>query len=111
MAAPITPWNQNEARKVCEKTRTRVLVRCTDLLEIDPITGDSRPKDSRVNFLHRTVYDFLETPEIQNMLIARAGRDFDANRHLYNANLSLIKRLDGTLFEYRSFDWRFFWIS
>ena len=95
LEAPVRVWELNELRKKCRTTRTRVLARCTDLLEIQLVTNDSYIPilGNKVDFIHKTVYDFLETREIKDLLTDRAGIDFDVNRYMYNAMLSQIKRL------------------
>ena len=63
--------------------RIRVLARCQDLLEF----SDS----GSIQFLHRTVKDFLETKDIMPKLIERAGKDFDPHLFICNAMLIQIK--------------------
>ena len=62
-------------------TRTRVLTRCQDLLEFD--------YKSRLQFLHRTVKDFLETGDILDELTRRAGHEL--NGHLFICNSMLVQ--------------------
>jgi hypothetical protein len=50
----------------------------------------------RVDFLHRTVRDFLRTKDIQNLLMDRTGSDFRPNVHLCLAFLGQIKALSLT---------------
>ena len=64
-----------------EITRTRVLARCQDLLEFDD--------RSRLQFLHRSVKDFLETRDIFDELAKRAGEQF--NGHLFICNSMLVQ--------------------
>jgi len=94
LRAPITPWRGEEFSRTCSKTRTRVLAHCKDLLETVPYRGDPTGSALGVEFIHRTVRDFLETGNVKTLLVKRAGKDFDANRHLCNAMLSQIKRLN-----------------
>ena len=69
------------AEHLDEVTRTRVLARCQDLLEFDD--------DSKLQFLHRTVKDFLETRDILDELTRRAGEGF--NGHLFICNSMLLQ--------------------
>ena len=62
---------------VAKVTKTRVLARCQDLIEFD-VHG-------RLQFLHRTVRDFLETSDIYQQLQNRAGENFDAHRFMCNS--------------------------
>lgn len=60
----------------------RILARCKDLIEVS--------KDHKVEFLHRTVHDFLRQPNVQGLLVQRAGADFDAHQYICNASLSQV---------------------
>lgn len=84
LGTEIEAWSSKQVYERCERTRTRVLARCTDLLEFSA--------NYHVDFLHRTVYDFLETQVIQKMLIERAG-SFDPDQYLCNAMLCQMKHL------------------
>lgn len=81
-----TVWDNAEIRQRRKRTRTRVMARCTDLLEVslDLIA---------VDFLHRTVHDYLTTRQVQELLLDRAGSDYDADLHLSNAVISELKHL------------------
>ena len=67
-----------------EVTSRRIKARCIDLLEV---------WENRVNFLHRTVYEFLDLPDTRRVLDGRAGNDFDTNNYFCNAMLYQIKTL------------------
>ena len=93
LSARITetkPWYPAEFDHIQRTASKRVKARCTDLLEI---SGDVSSNVVWIDFLHRTVRDFLETKDIQNMLIERAGVDFDVHQYFCNAMLSQMKRL------------------
>ncbi len=62
-------------------TRTRVLARCQDLLEFSD--------GGVLQFLHRTVKDFLETRSIFDQVTKRAGEEF--NPHLFICNSMLVQ--------------------
>lgn len=104
LEAPMTPWSIDEIRERCTRTRIRVMARCTDLLELSTVSGDGELADSRVDSLHRTVHDFLQTRNIHSLLTERAGKAFDINLYLCNATLSQMKRLE---LRYKSHDKRF----
>ena len=72
-------WNDAEDLERCNITRTHVMARCPDLLEFS--------EDDQLHFLHRTVKDFLETKDVQSILVEEAGNDFDAHQFLCNASL------------------------
>ncbi|KAG8534382.1 uncharacterized protein KY384_001227 [Bacidia gigantensis] len=81
----IKPWSPHQVDRRCKASRTRILARCTDLLQIS--------NDNRVDFLHRTVNDFLQTRDMTVLLIERAGADFNSHYHLCNAMLAQIKTI------------------
>ncbi|KAI4086823.1 MAG: hypothetical protein LQ344_007260 [Seirophora lacunosa] len=65
-------------------TKTRILARCQDLLEFD--------KHSQLQFLHRTVKDFLETRDMLSLLIKRAGAHFNPHHFMCNSMLLPMKQ-------------------
>ena len=73
-------WDFEEIERRTKNISQRILARCTDLIEISV--------DRKVEFLHRTVHDFLHLREVQDSLVQRAGADFDAHQYLCNATLS-----------------------
>jgi len=62
-----------------------VKARCTDLVEI--IEG------AKVDFLHRTVYDFLVTEDIHVLLVQWAGASFRPHLYMCKEILSQLKHL------------------
>ncbi len=70
-----------------QSTVTRVQARCQDLLEF---------AGANLQFLHRTVKDFLETKDMSLQLEARAGKTFNPHNFLCNSML-LQMRLKGRL--------------
>lgn len=77
--------NEASISDLCARTKTRVIARCTDLLEV----SDS----FQVEYLHRTVYDFLETQNVRKSLNERAGAEFDADYYFCNALLVRAKKM------------------
>ncbi|KAF8862787.1 hypothetical protein BDZ45DRAFT_183438 [Acephala macrosclerotiorum] len=73
-------------------TRKRVHARCRDLVEIS-----LEPRDKNqvimVNFLHRTVRDFLLTKEMRTLLSEWAPPSFNAQRSLFQASVAWMKVL------------------
>ena len=82
-------WTDEESLQIRNKARTRVMARCTDLLEVS-VEFDS------ITFLHRTVHDFLTTREVREILEDRVGPDFDPDLHLGNATICELKHLSPT---------------
>ncbi|KAM0794000.1 hypothetical protein BDR22DRAFT_49856 [Usnea florida] len=75
-------WDQDEIQRRMRDISKRILARCTDLIEVS--------EDHTVEFLHRTVHDFLHLRDIQDLLVRRAGADFNAHQYMCNATLSQI---------------------
>ncbi|KAL8664663.1 MAG: hypothetical protein Q9168_007862 [Polycauliona sp. 1 TL-2023] len=89
LAAEIKPFSWEQIGQRVDVASRRIRARCIDLLQV---YGD-KPGEVQVNFLHRTVYEYLETPEIRRLLLERAGADFDVNRYFCNTMLFQIKTL------------------
>ncbi len=79
----VPSWNEIDVHGRCLETRTRVAARCIDLLKFTD--------DGKVQFLHRTVKDFLETKDMQRLLNERAGEDFNAHVYLCNSAVVQVK--------------------
>ena len=80
LTRPVFSWDQDEIRRRKRNISQRILARCTDLIEVS--------QDDRVDFLHRTVHDFLHLRDVHNLLVQRAGVDFDTHQYMCNALLS-----------------------
>lgn len=63
------PWSAAKISLRCEEAKCRLKSRCGGLLEVFDDQAD--PLDSTIQYLHRTVRDFLERPDIWNMLLKR----------------------------------------
>ena len=73
--------SQDEARQVA-RARKLLDARCRDLLEV---------VNERIQFLHRTVRDFLATSYMYNLLYDRAGPSFMPVVSLSKVSLAMIK--------------------
>ena len=99
----IRPISPEEEAARCETIDRRLNSRCRGLLEsrprtscdeysnIDGIVGEQVLHE--VDFLHRTVRDFLTTPTVSVKLVALDTPDFDANLTLTKAFVAQIKGL------------------
>ena len=96
----MSAWTIEMVRQIRNKTQTRVMARCTDLLEVSA-------DQVNIIFLHRTVYDFLTTREVQELLEDRAGPNFDADLHLGNAVVCEVKHKDPTQLRAPSYSYQF----
>lgn len=89
LMADIRPLTDEELLLRCNDTMDRLKSRCAGLLEVSGNTSD--PLELRVNFLHRTVQDFLKKPEIWDLVLSRAGSSFDPDEHLFKSYILQLK--------------------
>ena len=84
-----------------EDMRRRLNGRCKGLLEV--FEGDNEPREEKytarflgpkVDFLHRTAYDFLATKDMQSMLKSNLKPDFEPLVLLCKAYLAQLKAID-----------------
>ncbi|KAK7712124.1 hypothetical protein SLS63_012493 [Diaporthe eres] len=88
----VQPLTDDEIAMRVTTTRRRLNSRCKGLLELGP--------DNRVQFLHRSVKDYLDSRDIQRRLEEATG-DFDAHLKYCAAYLSALK---STISEHHDFD-------
>ena len=97
MKPMVEVWTQEDLDELHQQMRKRVNARCGDLAEVI-IEKDSLAMSSfRVEFLHTTVRDFLETKEIQGILAQRQGVGFDPDKYLCQAILAQMKHMPFTV--------------
>ena len=77
----VPSWKEIDVHSRCLETRIRVAAQCTDLLEFT--------NNDKVQILHQTIKDLLETKYMQRLLNERAGEDF--NVHVYLCNSAVIQ--------------------
>lgn len=102
MEVPMREITREELENICTKTRTRVKARCSDLIEVPRISkrrarvpnGALYLARLRVDFLHRTVRDFLLTPHVQAYLHSLLKTNFHPRMYLCTTLLAQIKKLD-----------------
>lgn len=78
-------WNSPAFVKT---VRAQVNGRCQDLLAVEPSHGYP---PHHIEFLHRSVKEFLEEPNIYEQLTTRAGAGFDADAALFSTYVLLVK--------------------
>ena len=89
----IRPYSNKEIEDIYDTVKRRLNARCKDLLEVNvdpylhPFCG------YRVEFLHRTVRDYLIAPQMRNILNGWAAKGFDAISSLCRAHLAQIMSL------------------
>lgn len=84
---PVDPdfmWDEDTWRTV----RARVNGRCQDLMAVEHFDSTRHP---RIEFLHRSVKDFLNQSAIAKDLLSWAGSDFDVAATLFAATVFMIK--------------------
>lgn len=97
ITSPLRPWNEGEISSVCQKMEDRMKARCAGLIEISgTVTEELYESTSRANgkvkYLHRTVRDYLEKPEIYSLITSHIKRlQFDANINLLQSSLLQLK--------------------
>jgi hypothetical protein len=94
---PLRPWKEEEISSACQKMKDRMKARCAGLIEVSGTVAetlyDSTSKaNGKVQYLHRTVKDFLEKPEISRLIASHVGKlQFDANISLLQSLLIQLK--------------------
>jgi hypothetical protein len=78
---------------VRRKMKKYLNARCKGLLEINIDPEEKSSLRYKIDFLHRTVRDFLRSNELQQMLQSQAPEGFDANVSLCRATLAQVKLL------------------
>lgn len=95
--APIRPMSQAQLLTLYKDVHDRLNFLCKDLIEINKIAVDASFVDYQVDFLHRTVKDFLMTKDMHELLLKRATEDhkndWDTYRSLCQAALARAKSL------------------
>ena len=81
----IEPMSPERLRLIHEDVRDRINFLCKDLLEVNEVLTDQR-LDYQVDFLHRTVRDFLMEKDMHQDLVRRATED---NTTEWNAHQAL----------------------
>ena len=73
--------------------KLRINARCKDLLEVTPVSYKSSPSfyDYKVDFLHRTVRDFLHLKEIYEWVLRNVSCGFNVDQILCAAFLAQVK--------------------
>ena len=95
MTMALAPVSDSERYSKCVAMEGRVRSRCCGLVEVLQdwkLPNPERLINSRIAFLHRTVAEFLQTPEVWNGLISlTADSIYDTNVSLLSACLVEIK--------------------
>jgi hypothetical protein len=92
MAAEVEPIQSAQAEYRAERMRRRLNSRCKGLLEA-PIRRDESITVTKVQYLHRTVKDFLNRPDIWEYILSGLPPPFDPDVSLSGGALLEIKTL------------------
>ena len=105
VTAPLNPLTSQEILPRQDDMRRRLNGRCKGLLEVVSISSDPlfiEPESlyvhqycaPKVVFLHRTVRDFLQTKDTQNMLLEHLEPTFEPKSRICKALLAQLKAID-----------------
>ncbi|KAF2236068.1 hypothetical protein EV356DRAFT_565809 [Viridothelium virens] len=84
--------NPREIDSMQNILKRRIGGRCKDLLEVNRYWKHFPYETRTVEFIHRTVKDFLSNQHMRDMLVLRSGPDFDVLGMLGRACLLLVKK-------------------
>ena len=84
-------FSQSDLQSLYEKQRKSLNARCKDLLEITIVPDDYAFLKFKVDFLHRTVKDFLSTSDVHDRFKMKAGAGFEVRKTVCRAHLAQIK--------------------
>jgi hypothetical protein len=92
LKAQLGPWSDSEKSHKCHEMESRLKSRCVGLLEVSPVDrGPGMNPVLIVNFIHRTAYEFLELPEVWDVILSRTKTTFDPSLRLLEAYILLMK--------------------
>ena len=98
---PICSWTKAEQAKICQTMEDWMKIRCAGLLEVSAYNGPShlnyaRSSLGKVQYLHRTVKDFLEKQDVRKMILSHTEpTDFDPCLSLLRSYILLLKGAPG----------------
>jgi hypothetical protein len=119
LKAPIGPLNDDEKSKHCQSMEDRLKNCCAGLLEAQTnlddavavshlIPGFTLPPDGRVQYLHRTVRDYLHQPDVWESITAKTDTsDFEPNISLLRSCILQLKASGSDEKEdtFKKYDW------
>jgi hypothetical protein len=97
ITSPLRPWNEGEITSACQKMEDRMKARCAGLIEFsgtvtEALYEPASKANGKVQYLHRTVRDYLEKPEIHNLITSHIKKlQFDGNISLLQSSLLQLK--------------------
>lgn len=97
MEPKMNRWSKDDLDELHQLMRKRVNARCVDLVEVTFEEECREMSPFKVEFIHRTVRDFLETKDVQNVLAERQGVGFNADIYLCQAYLTQMKHMPSAM--------------
>ncbi|KAI0199401.1 hypothetical protein F4808DRAFT_471683 [Astrocystis sublimbata] len=82
LVEPVTPYDNETLARIQHTVHRHLNGHCMGLLEV---------KDQNVQFIHRTVRDWLRTKDIDEYLAAKVGDEFEAHTSIARATMALFK--------------------
>ncbi|KAH7385982.1 hypothetical protein BKA66DRAFT_608294 [Pyrenochaeta sp. MPI-SDFR-AT-0127] len=95
----IKALTQQEITSHIEEVKVRINGRCKGLLEVNKHSIGANPA---VDFLHRSVTDWLKTAEMEKMLSTWQCGNFNAHLYICKASLAALKSASTTLSDHGS---------
>ncbi|ETS76293.1 hypothetical protein PFICI_11680 [Pestalotiopsis fici W106-1] len=89
---PIRAFTQEEKNLRTDTVKRRLNSRCKGLLEVGP--------QGRIQYLHRTVKDYIDGSEVRLRIDRAVEQDFECYFKLCSANLAMVKSVDDYRMEY-----------
>ncbi|KAI4597306.1 hypothetical protein KJ359_004412 [Pestalotiopsis sp. 9143b] len=87
----IQPMTESQVLRIVKPKRHQLIAQCRDLLKLSVDQHEPAMLRDRAGFLHRTVWDFLRTENMAQLLRERSGPKFEPRLSLSNAFLAMCK--------------------
>ena len=92
LKAELGPWSESEISHKCHEMTSILNSRCMGLLEVSSNYPDQQTnRESTVDFIHRSAYEFLALPDIWKIILSRTKKSFDPYLRLLEAYILIIK--------------------
>ena len=98
--ALVTPLTEMDLHARCKSAERRLNSRCKGQLEVHHLENESLYFSGEVDFLHRSVKDFLCTGVLSHLFAVTEYEAFDVNPELYKSLLTQMKSKDKYLVRY-----------
>ncbi|KAF2177486.1 hypothetical protein K469DRAFT_603169, partial [Zopfia rhizophila CBS 207.26] len=99
----VKPITNSDKLSRSRNMKRRLNSRCKGLLEVASVSTSLHMANQKVQYLHRTVKDFLETPAVWSWIVGSNSTPFDPHLSLCRSFLLQLKGLDATSLQIDSF--------